>query len=763
MNRDRRDGYRAGPVPRHNCIEPFAGRGAEQRRAESKRVGTDMNSRQDIEHHGSLEPVADRLFAGPGYMRSFYRRFDWAASPLGPVDRWPASLRTAAHVCLDSAFASFVWWGSDLVQLYNDAALAIVRAKHPRAFAVPARDGWSDVWMDIASIAARVLTTGESVRSDDLELLPDRGGDRAPAWFTCSWGPLRDDAGDVAGLYITAIETTERMLAERRLGRMVGRAGLSASFRALFEAAPTPCLVLASDDFTIVAVNSSYLRATKTERREILGRPLPDVYPVSSTDPAVTGAASLRASLARVIATRRADTMTPQKYEVRRPRPGAGIEVRWWSPVNVPVLDAFGAIALIIHRVEDVTDLVRLRGAGEAQERFARDQQSVIDRLRDDNVAAARALERERQSDERHRLIVEGARDHAIFTTDERGRIDSWSPGAEAVFGWTAGDAIGQPMGVTFTPEDRAAGEPAREQHTARDRGVAPDVRWHVRKNGQRVFIEGTTRALHDDAGRLRGFLKVGQDVTERHQAEIALERSRGVAEREELRRRLAQAEEEERRRLSRELHDEAGQHLTALGLGLQALSDVAPPGSEVDRRAAELRALADTLGRELHAIAVRLRPKALDDFGLEAALVSYTDEWTRQFGIPLDLHATTDADRLPAPIESTIYRVVQEALTNVARHSGASRASVLVERRDRQVVVVIEDDGRGFDPTAVAGAPDRAPGLGLLGVRERVALLRGMLDIESAPDAGATVFVRIPIDPASGPGRTENGASNEA
>lgn len=164
------------------------------------------------------------------------------------------------------------------------------------------------------------------------------------------------------------------------------------------------------------------------------------------------------------------------------------------------------------------------------------------------------------------------------------------------------------------------------------------------------------------------------------------------------LRLQLAQAEEDERRRLSRELHDEAGQHLTALALGLQALSDVAPPGSEVDRRAAELRALTGTLGRELHAVAVRLRPKALDDFGLEAALAAYAEDWSRQTGIAVDVHADVASARLPGAIESALYRIVQEALTNVARHSGATRVSVVVERRARYVVAVVEDDGRGFE-----------------------------------------------------------------
>jgi PAS domain S-box-containing protein len=137
-----------------------------------------------------------------------------------------------------------------------------------------------------------------------------------------------------------------------------------------------------------------------------------------------------------------------------------------------------------------------------------------------------RSEEALRESEELHRLIVEGARDYAIFTTDLEGRIASWPPGAATIFGWTADEIIGQPAAMTFVPEDQASGEPEKELATARDKGVAPDVRWHLRKDGSRVFIEGITRYLRGARGLPRGFLKIGQDVTERREAEAALRES---------------------------------------------------------------------------------------------------------------------------------------------------------------------------------------------------------------------------------------------
>ena len=484
------------------------------------------------------------------------------------------------------------------------------------------------------------------------------------------------------------------------------------------------------------------------------------------------------------------------------------------------------------------------------------------------------ANSRERNAAEesaRLRAIIDAALDYAIFTMDTKGRVETWSPGAVAVFGWTQDEMIGQAFAKTFTPEDRALGVPEEEMATAAETGSALDVRWHARKDGSRVFIDGTARALRDEQGALRGFLKIGQDVTHRRRIEQSLlesesryraivnnisdyaiflvapdgrvsewtlgahrimgyepgeavglsmaafyagdtaevartlveartvgraERSgwrfrkggeryyanevitaisdsagqltgfsvvtrdltarqlaeeramrmRDIAERDILRRQLLAAEESERRRFARELHDEAGQHLTALSLGLQSLSDVAPPGSEIDRRAEKLRHVVATLSRDLHALAQRLRPKALDDFGLIPALTGYVEEWSRTSKIPVDMHTKLEGPRLLPALETAVYRIVQEALTNVARHSEATRVSVIVERRDDSVVAIIEDDGRGFDTTTPPRTGVRTP-LGLRGIIERATILGGMAEIESSPDSGGTtLYVRIPM-----------------
>lgn len=186
--------------------------------------------------------------------------------------------------------------------------------------------------------------------------------------------------------------------------------------------------------------------------------------------------------------------MEDQSIPVRRAG-GEGFEDRVFTAAFTPVRDETGAVGGVFHPLIETT-------------------------------ARARSEEALRQSQARFRLIVEEAVDYAIFTTDVENRIDSWPPGAQAVFGWAPEEAIDQPADITFTPEDRAAGQPQKEFVTARDTGFCPDVRWHIRKDGERVFIEGTARPRHGPGGGFLGLFKIGRDATERHRVEQALQES---------------------------------------------------------------------------------------------------------------------------------------------------------------------------------------------------------------------------------------------
>jgi signal transduction histidine kinase len=217
-------------------------------------------------------------------------------------------------------------------------------------------------------------------------------------------------------------------------------------------------------------------------------------------------------------------------------------------------------------------------------------------------------------------------------------------------------------------------------------------------------------------------------------QAAVAIDLSQRVAR--DALRRVVQAQELERQRLARELHDETGQALTSILLGLKQLE-----GSESPEAVAALRELVVATLQDVRRLAVELRPKALDDFGLVPALERLTQGFAEHTGIAVDLEAGSLTERLPPEVETAIYRIVQESLTNVVKHAQASRVSVFLTRNDGRIKAVIEDDGAGFDPATATGG-----GIGLVGMRERIELLDGSLAVESSASSGTTIAVEVPV-----------------
>ena len=216
--------------------------------------------------------------------------------------------------------------------------------------------------------------------------------------------------------------------------------------------------------------------------------------------------------------------------------------------------------------------------------------------------------------------------------------------------------------------------------------------------------------------------------------AAVAVELSERVAR--DTLRRIVAAQELERQRLARELHDETGQALTSILLGLKQLE-----GGGSQEAVAALRELVVATLQDVRRLAVELRPKVLDDFGLVPALERLTQGFAETTGIAVDLEASAITERLPTEVETAIYRIVQESLTNVVKHARAGRVSVLLTRAEGRIKAVIEDDGTGFDPSATDGG-----GIGLVGMRERIALIDGTLAVESSATTGTTVAVEVPV-----------------
>lgn len=230
--------------------------------------------------------------------------------------------------------------------------------------------------------------------------------------------------------------------------------------------------------------------------------------------------------------------------------------------------------------------------------------------------------------------------------------------------------------------------------------------------------------------------------ANEHLRAEVA-ERRRLEELRGELMRRLVAAEEAERSRVARELHDGLGQHLTALNLNLESLISDASGSPALRHELERMQRLTRMLDTEVDRIAADLRPAVLDDLGLEDALHRHVRLWSDEVGVAADIHTRGLERRLGPAIETTVYRVAQEALTNVHKHARATRVSVVVECRDGELVLAIEDNGVGFVVPAPT-SPSEAGRLGLSTMRERSALVGGELQVESDPSIGTTVYLRI-------------------
>lgn len=376
-----------------------------------------------------------------------------------------------------------------------------------------------------------------------------------------------------------------------------------------------------------------------------------------------------------------------------------------------------------------------------------------------------------RRSEERLRLLMESIKDYAIFSMDADGSIDSWTVGAEQAFGYTSQEIIGLHVDIIFTPEDRVAAEPQQELLTARTTGRAADERWYLRKDGSRFYASGIVTPLRDDP--TLGYVKVVRDLSDQKQREHELEqaqelletrveertselagvnatlqrevsvRIRSEAIQVELMRRLVRAQEDERHRIARDLHDQMGQQLTALRLRLETLKDSYGSNEQTTRQVEEVQEIARQIESDIDFLAWELRPAALDDLGLKDTLDAYVKTWSAHFDIAAQFHsAALDHNRFAPEIETNLYRIAQEALNNVSKHAKASRADVILERRDGYAVLIIEDDGVGFDPKA---EPMPGSRLGLIGMIERAALLGGKLEIESVPGQGTTLFARVP------------------
>jgi signal transduction histidine kinase len=264
--------------------------------------------------------------------------------------------------------------------------------------------------------------------------------------------------------------------------------------------------------------------------------------------------------------------------------------------------------------------------------------------------------------------------------------------------------------------------------------------------------IDAVARSLDQAAEQLHRSAEARDQVarelreSERKYRELAEALTAANEERTHLLHQIVATQEMERTRIARELHDRLGQYLAALLLGLDAIGPTCSTSPAARQRLTELKKLTTELGRDFSRMAWELRPMALDELGLRNSITQHLEEWADLSGLHIDLEITLGDRRLPPDVETALFRVLQEAITNVVKHAGADSVGVILESINGEIRLIIEDNGHGFQTDQGAAVALGKSHLGLLGVRERLALVNGRLEVESTPGSGTTVYACVPV-----------------
>jgi PAS domain S-box-containing protein len=375
-----------------------------------------------------------------------------------------------------------------------------------------------------------------------------------------------------------------------------------------------------------------------------------------------------------------------------------------------------------------------------------------------------RVAEESQASEERFRLLVEGARDYAMFLLAPDNTITFWSTGAERVFGWTQEEAIGRTGAMIFIPEDRKKGEVEKEMATARKEGRALDRRFHLRQDGSRFWTDGVLMRIDDGNGEVRGFAKVARDATDQRRTEEELahardeleqrvlertrelvamnnELERTMAQRQQLERELLEVSEREKRRIGEDLHDMVCQELTATALFLK--SSAKKLGSKNASVVEVLEQSAETVNRNVviaRELAGGLQAIELSAAGLKNALRELASRACENTAIKCHFKCARGV-RIPDDTAALhLYRVAQEAVTNAVKHSGAKNVLISLDRDSKHVCVSVQDDGKGFTMRK------RGKGLGLHMMRYRANALGGELKVQRRRTGGMDITCVIPV-----------------
>lgn len=359
--------------------------------------------------------------------------------------------------------------------------------------------------------------------------------------------------------------------------------------------------------------------------------------------------------------------------------------------------------------------------------------------------------------------------DDAIVSKTLEGVVTSWNRAAERLFGYTAQEAIGQPITNLIIPSDRLKEEEMILDQIGRGNRIEHFETVRVRKDGSVVDISLTISPVKDATGRIVGASKIARDITARKQTDQALRQSRAqfqdLAERldlevrdrtkeleernvelKELSWRLQRIQDDERRHIARELHDSAGQTLAALSMNLaKCVLYAKQKNSQLPGVMEETELLLHQLTKEIRTTSYLLHPPLLDEIGVSGALDWYVRGVAERSGLDIKLDIAENVGRLPTDMELVVFRLVQESLTNIHRHSGSRSAIIRIARNEEKVSVEIRDSGKGMPATKLAEIQSEGGGVGIRGMRARVHQFHGEINIESN-GSGTKIAVTLPV-----------------
>jgi PAS domain S-box-containing protein len=696
--------------------------------------------------------TASRII-GQGEMADLVRAFDWSRTPVGHVEGWSDTLVTTVNLLLASRHPMFLWWGSDLIQFYNDGYRPSIRSdKHPSALGQPGLECWPEIWPIIGPQIEAVMHQGHSTWNTNQLVSINRNGKPEEVFWTYGYSPVRDKDGVVQGTLVVCSETTEQVLSERRLRALLGLT------------ADSPAEHQDSQSRTLQAFAQSIFKKIEADPADI---PFASLHllagdQIFQTETTVSNRALADAGNWPIAQTLR--SKTPLIIGDLQTRFGDLILQPWPEPVTRACLLPLAMPGLSVGGVLVFGISPRLPFDDSYQTFFkllaARIAGLLQSEIQESEIA---------QAAQRFKRLAE-ANPFGMLIGDLHGKLDYINPAFLKTLGYAEADvAAGRMRWDVLTPLEYAAVD-AHAVQQLRDRGHC-DVyeKAFTAKDGRLVpvlvgatiidtsarvpeiaaFVTDLTPLKHAQEALRNANAELEKKVVERTaalQAEIS-DRKRAEVNLRELTGRLLLTQDEERRHMARELHDHAGQTLVALSLNFAALIDAAKSQDPaLVSLVVQSQELSDGLSKEIRTLSYLLHPPLLDEAGLNSALQWYVEGFSNRSGIQVDLFLPEDSSRIPKALESVVFRVVQESLTNIHRHSGSPWASIRLTRSSQNVQVEIADRGRGIPPEKQRQMTAPRVGVGVRGMEERLRQFGGTLHLQSS-SAGTTVTAIIPLE----------------